>query len=154
MKNISKSGFTLIELMIVVAIIAFLSMIAIPSFSKFLAKSKRAEAYLNLSALCTAEKAYFAENGRYTNVLYGANGAGWKPSDNCQYTYGFGGGSPGQSCFIGKLGAQPSDLRGSSASDNGFVAVAAADIAGSGVLDIISINQDNKIEVVQDALAG
>ena len=49
-------GFTLIELMIVVAIIAFLSIIAVPNFFKFLAKAKRSEAYMNLSSIYTAQK--------------------------------------------------------------------------------------------------
>ena len=59
-----KKGFTLIELMIVVAIIAFLSMVAVPSFMRFLAKSKRAEAYVNLHSIYAAQKAFWAENGK------------------------------------------------------------------------------------------
>ncbi len=44
-----RTGFTLVELMVVVAIIGFLAMIAVPNFMRFLAKAKRAEAYMNLS---------------------------------------------------------------------------------------------------------
>ena len=36
-----REGFTLVELMIVVAIIAFLAMVSVPSFTRFLAKAKR-----------------------------------------------------------------------------------------------------------------
>ena len=50
-----KRGFTLIELMIVVAIIAFLAIVSVPSFMKFLAKAKRAEAYMNLSSIYGAK---------------------------------------------------------------------------------------------------
>lgn len=146
-------GFTLIELMIVIAIVAFLSMISIPSFLKFLAKAKRSEAYLNLSCICTAEKAYWAENGKYTPNLSGPNGAGWKPSGSHYYTYGFSNGSAGQSYFVGSLGATVTDLKNSKISDNEFVAIAAGDIDGDGVLDIIGIDHNNKITVIQDDLA-
>ena len=55
----SKKGFTLIELMIVVAIIGILAAIAIPNFLRFQAKSKQSEAKTNLGGIFTAEIAYF-----------------------------------------------------------------------------------------------
>ncbi len=57
----NRKGFTLIELMIVVAIIGILAAIAIPNFLKFQAKSKQSEAKTNLKAIFTAETAYFGE---------------------------------------------------------------------------------------------
>jgi type IV pilus assembly protein PilA len=60
-----KKGFTLIELMIVVAIIGILAAIAIPNFLKFQAKSKQSEAKTNLKAVFTAQTAYFGENNSY-----------------------------------------------------------------------------------------
>ena len=54
----SKKGFTLIELMIVVAIIGILAAIAIPNFLQFQAKSKQSEAKTNLGGIFTAEIAY------------------------------------------------------------------------------------------------
>src|SRR5437016_4874696 len=97
-----KKGFTIIELMIVVAIIAFLSMVAVPTFTKFLAKAKRAEAYMNLSSIYAAQKAYWAEHGTYSDVLSGDGGIGWQPEGNINYTYGFAG-SEGRNYFTGKL---------------------------------------------------
>src|SRR5512134_3949344 len=61
----NRKGFTLIELMIVVAIIGILAAIAIPNFLKFQAKSKQSEAKTNLKAILTAETSYFGEFNTY-----------------------------------------------------------------------------------------
>jgi len=54
----NRKGFTLVELMIVVAIIGILAAIAIPNFVSMQYKSKRAEIPQNLKAIKTAEIAY------------------------------------------------------------------------------------------------
>ncbi len=143
-----KRGFTLIELMIVVAIIAFLAMVSIPSFKRFLAKAKRTEAYMNLNALATAEKIYWAEHGTYISDL---KAIGWKPEGQVQYTYGFPG-SEGTNYITGSLGAPASHLGVGNAGKDAFLIVAAGDIDGDGQADIITINQDMKIEIVKDDL--
>jgi type IV pilus assembly protein PilA len=61
-------GFTLIELMIVVAIIGILAAIAIPNFVEFQCRSKQSEAKTNLRALASAQEAYRAEYDTYMNV--------------------------------------------------------------------------------------
>jgi len=60
-----KSGFTLIELMIVAAIIGILASIAVPNFLRFQLRSKCSEAKINLSAIRTAEIAAVAERGAF-----------------------------------------------------------------------------------------
>ncbi|RKH71426.1 type IV pilin protein [Corallococcus aberystwythensis] len=80
-----KGGFTLIELMIVVAIIGILAAIAIPNFIRFQAKSKQSEAKTNLKAIFTAQKAYFGEKDKYQvdfTVI------GFDPEAGNRYSYG------------------------------------------------------------------
>jgi len=59
-------GFTLIELMIVIAIIGILAAIAIPNFVKFQCRSKQSEARTSLKAIYTAQEGYRAEYDTYT----------------------------------------------------------------------------------------
>ena len=63
-----QKGFTLIELMIVVAIIGILAAIAIPNFLTYQLKSRQAEAKTNLQAIKTSEIAFQAERGCYIGV--------------------------------------------------------------------------------------
>jgi type IV pilus assembly protein PilE len=62
------AGFTLIELMIVVAIIAILAAIAVPIYSSYITRSKLTEAQNNLSALRVSMEQYFQDNRQYTST--------------------------------------------------------------------------------------
>ncbi|NTX12702.1 prepilin-type N-terminal cleavage/methylation domain-containing protein [Myxococcus sp. CA056] len=79
-----KGGFTLIELMIVVAIIGILAAIAIPNFIRFQAKSKQSEAKTNLKAIFTAQKAYFGEKDKYVSDF---KVVGFDPEPGNRFTY-------------------------------------------------------------------
>ena len=87
MLNLKKKirGFTLIELMIVVAIIGILAAIAIPNFMKFQAKSKQSEAKTNLKSLYTSQKAYFGEKDGYETDF---SKLGYQPESGNRYSYG------------------------------------------------------------------
>lgn len=85
-----KKGFTLIELMIVVAIIGILAAIAIPNFVRFQARSKQSEAKTNLKALFTAQKSYYGEKDKYDTD---GSLIGWAPEQGNRYRYDIGTGT-------------------------------------------------------------
>lgn len=66
--DIRTRGFTLIEMMIVVAIIGILASIAIPAFQNYQNRSRRSEAYANLGAIAKLQKGAFSEFSSYTRV--------------------------------------------------------------------------------------
>jgi prepilin-type N-terminal cleavage/methylation domain-containing protein len=99
-------GFTLIELMIVVAIIGILATVAIPNFREQQFRSRRSEGFTNLAALAKSQRAYSAEFNRYigaapspinplgpdpadweAGVTPGFAALGWKPDGDVLYRY-------------------------------------------------------------------
>jgi len=77
-----QQGFTLVELVIVIAIVSILAAIALPSYKDSIRKSHRSEAKGELTRLATAE-----EKWRVTNPSYGtlADIGGANPSDYYSY---------------------------------------------------------------------
>ncbi|MBE0427986.1 MAG: prepilin-type N-terminal cleavage/methylation domain-containing protein [Nitrospirae bacterium] len=67
--NKNNKGFTLVELLIVIAIISILAMIAIPSYVGQQKRAARTEAYSNLQSLRLLEEQFFADQGTYTISL-------------------------------------------------------------------------------------
>ena len=70
----SSKGFTLVELMIVVAVIGILSAIAYPSYTEYVLRGRRAEARTALMDLMQQQERYFTQNGRYFSFATDASG--------------------------------------------------------------------------------
>lgn len=69
----SKGGFTLIELMIVVAIIGILAAIAIPAYRNYVKRARMSEVLAAFDAIATGAGEYHSVLGYYPDATYGSN---------------------------------------------------------------------------------
>lgn len=81
-----QKGFTLIELMIVVAIVAILATVIIPSYSDYIKRGKVTEATSNLAGLRVAMEQYYQDNRQYLNGAVCGIGATPTATQNFSYT--------------------------------------------------------------------
>jgi type IV pilus assembly protein PilA len=109
-------GFTLIELMIVVAIIGIIAAIAIPNFLTYQAKTKQSEARTNLGIIFSAQLTYFGENDIFA---WSIGDLGWIPIGTTRYAYSI-----------------------TSATSTNFSARATGNIDTDTTIDVWEINQD------------
>lgn len=165
----NNKGFSLVELMVVVAIIGILAAIAIPNFQRFTAKAKQSEAKSALSSLYTAERAFQAEWQTYAGSF---NVVGYKPTGTMRYEHGFAidfGGTvatlpanysaagpftvtdqntknycaiPANQCAVSQVPIAPGALVGTLMTMNTFTAGARADLTGgTAVIDNWNMNE-------------
>jgi type IV pilus assembly protein PilE len=65
----SKRGITLVELLVVVAIVAILAGIAVPLYTSYLTRARRADAKTALEQLRASQEMFRAEKGYYSTNL-------------------------------------------------------------------------------------
>ncbi len=75
MSRKQNSGFTLVELMIVVAIVAILAAIAVPAYTEHVTRTRRSDAEASLLDLAARMERYFAENNTYATATIAAGNA-------------------------------------------------------------------------------
>jgi prepilin-type N-terminal cleavage/methylation domain-containing protein len=75
----SESGYTLVELMVVVAIIGILAVIALPAYNSYMKKSKTTEAIGFLAEIKARQESYRADFGQYCNASGGSGPSQWNP---------------------------------------------------------------------------
>ena len=61
----NRSGFTLVELVIVIAIVIILSVVSVPIYRGYIDKAKWSEAYALMGTILSAQKAYYSEHGNF-----------------------------------------------------------------------------------------
>ncbi len=80
--NFRAAGFTLIELMMAVAIIGLLAAIAIPSYNSYVLRGKRSEGRAALVDLAAREERFYSDGNQYTATL-GSGGLGYSDPGGC-----------------------------------------------------------------------
>ncbi|MEE8166467.1 MAG: prepilin-type N-terminal cleavage/methylation domain-containing protein [Myxococcota bacterium] len=146
----SRRGFTLIELMIVVAILGIMASTAIPLFTRYQLKSKSAEVKSNLAAIQVVEESYFSEHGIYlaaaaepvvvpgvVKAVFNFSGSdfltlGWSPEGQVHFSYAV----------------------AVTADSAGFTTDAAADLDGNGLLQNWGFVKPTPVGVTVDGVWG
>ena len=84
--NHLSHGFTLIELMITVVVIAILASVALPNYQEYVARARRADAQAQLLNASQFVERYFTANGTYVAVALPTPLAQSPESGTAQYT--------------------------------------------------------------------
>ena len=131
------NGFTLIELMITVAIVGILVAVAFPSYQASVLRSQRTDAHLSLARIATLQEQYFFRTNRYTSdfadIVTGATSGSPIDSDEGHYTIALAitGGGTGWTATATAQGAQAGDAECAKLTLTGFGVKTALDSGGS-----------------------
>lgn len=86
MKHVRTYGFTLIELMVTVAVVAILAAVAMPSYNDYVIRGKIPQATSNLSTLRAQMEQYYLDNQTYIGACTSGTTAPLPTSDDFQYS--------------------------------------------------------------------
>lgn len=110
---LTSKGFTLMEILITVAIVGLLAAIALPSYQASIRRSNRADAQITLSKLATLEEQYYFRSNQYTgdfaDIVNGATTGQPIDSDEEHYSIALTGGGTTWSMTATAQGVQAND---------------------------------------------
>lgn len=121
-------AFSLVELLIVVALVALLAAVALPAYNGHIARSRQSDAQAQLVNIRQAQEIYKFQNGTYTSTT--ASLSGWKATVG-YYTFSI-----------------------TSASTTAFVARAQGNIDSDATSDVWTIDQDGTLTNVTNDVTG
>jgi prepilin-type N-terminal cleavage/methylation domain-containing protein len=114
-----KSGFTLIEMLVTMAVMSAIAVIALPQYSRYVAKARQPDAQGQLMAIRQAQEIYKLQYGTYTTATGGLSG--WQNTVG-KYTFAI-----------------------TAATATTFGASATGNIDGDATLDVWTIDQDSTL---------
>ena len=145
-KRTHQDGFTLIELMIVVAILGILATLATGAFLSYQAKAKQAEVKTNLGTIGELALTYKTE---YDTYITNWTGIAWQPQGTTRYRYWYNGVAATGTPTSPETGTNYSDP-GSAAAVDTFVAGAVGNIDRDNFTDQWLYNQNRSFTVQQN----
>ena len=145
-KNVRQYGFTLVELMVTVAILGILAALATGSFFSYQARAKQSEIKSNLGAIGELAISYKTE---YDTYITDWSGIGWQPMGTTRYRYWYNGAAAAGTPTSPETGTNYSDP-GSAAAVDTFVAGAVGNIDRDNFTDQWLYNQNRSFTVQQN----
>lgn len=144
--GLEKKGFTLIELMITMAIIGILATIAIGSFMPYQARAKQSEVKVNLGSIGNLAEAYKVE---YDTYVASFSNLGWAPNTITRYRYWYNGVNAVNTPTSPEAGVNYSDP-GSGASTLTFTAAAVGNVDSDSTSDIWIYRENRDLSNTQN----